>query len=70
MNRLEEFYTLETRNDVNVTKILNKQETVRRVRSRISLRSVLRQQCVFEGEGGSSEFFQVPEPKWRRQLEE
>ena len=35
------------------------EETVRAVTSRTSLRSVLRQQAVFEG-GGSSEFFQVP----------
>ena len=37
------------------------EETVRRVTPRTSLRSVLRQQAVFEVEG-SSEFFQVPGP--------
>jgi len=37
------------------------EETVRRMKLRISLRSVLCQQAVFEG-GGSLEFFQVPRP--------
>ena len=38
------------------------EETVKRVTPRISLRSVLHQQVVFE-RGEVSEFFQVPEPR-------
>ena len=41
------------------------EETLGRVTPRTSLRSVLRQQPVFEG-GGSFEFFQVPRPIWWR----
>ena len=37
------------------------EETVRRVTPRVSLRSVLRQQAVFEG-GGSLKFFKVSGP--------
>ena len=37
------------------------EETVRRVKHPISLRSMLRQQAVIEG-GGSSTFFKIPEP--------